>query len=197
MTDWSEVIRKSWAMRRAKYGKRGNSGAPVPPPPSKGKGRGITWLREHVNYQADECLIWPMNRNRELGYGMLGYLGKLCYAHRMMCELAHGAPPTSEHQASHSCGKGHEGCVNPRHLEWKTISENLLEKRRHGTQSSGKGSRTLLTVAQIAEIRAAHGVESQYATARRFGVKRGTIQYWQKDNEPPAPPGKARLAQAS
>jgi DNA-binding transcriptional regulator YiaG len=197
MTDWSEVIRKSWAMRRAKYGKRGNSVVNSPAPPTKGKGKCIAWLREHVAYRSDECLIWPFSRNPELGYGMFGLNGEMLYAHRWMCEEVNGPPPTPQHQAAHSCGRGHDGCVAPTHLRWKTISENLLDKRRHGTHAGGKGSRATLTAVQIEEIRAARGIESQYATARRFGVKRGTIQYWQKDNEPPAPPGKRRLAQAS
>jgi hypothetical protein len=64
---------------------------------------------------------------------MLGYLGDTLYAHRLMCQLAHGDPPTPDHIAAHSCGRGHEGCVNPNHLSWKTYSENELDKRVHGT----------------------------------------------------------------
>jgi hypothetical protein len=50
-------------------------------------------------------------------------------AHRAMCRLIHGNPPTPKHQAAHSCGNGRRGCVHPGHLRWATDAENRAERR--------------------------------------------------------------------
>lgn len=155
---------------------------------NKGNGAAIQWIRDHVGYQEDDCLTWPFSKHTQ-GYGHFGHLGQQRYAHRTMCELAHGPAPTPKHQASHSCGKGHEGCTNPRHLSWKINSENQIERRKHGTNGGGKGNRTHLTPAQIAEIRALRGIKSQPEIAEMFGVKRGCIYYWHRYDHQPAPPG--------
>lgn len=153
----------------------------------KGKGKGIVWLREHAAYEGDDCLIWPFFRLQPGGYGSFGFNGRLYYAHRMMCEMVHGAPPTPEHHAAHSCGRGHDGCVNPNHLSWKTASENLLDKRGHGTVIvNSHGNMGGLTPEQVAEIRRLKGQMSQTKIAERFGVKRGCIQYWHRNEREPA-----------
>jgi len=81
----------------------------------RGNGKCLAWLKERVAYDGEECLIWPFSGNHQ-GYGHLGYFGKVVKAHRLMCILAHGEPPTPEHHAAHSCGRGHLGCVHPGHL---------------------------------------------------------------------------------
>lgn len=106
--------------------------------------RGIPerWLRAHVLHQFDECLSWPFCRTRD-GVGRLGRkikVGRLetAQASRAMCALAHGEPPSPEYQAAHKCGRGHHGCVNPLHLEWKTPLENTRDKNWHGTMLRGE-----------------------------------------------------------
>lgn len=142
----------------------------------KGEGKTIQWLRDHVGYSADYCLIWPFCRNPN-GYGQFGYLGEPHYAHRYMCELAHGAPPSPDHEAAHSCGNGHGGCCNPKHLSWKTRSENLLDCRQHGTQArSFHGSRGRLTDEQVQQIRDLKGKKTQAEIAGIFGVSEPTVR---------------------
>jgi hypothetical protein len=104
-----------------------------PNPWNRGKGKTIQFLRDALARDSDECLTWPFCRDPANGYGRMGYLGKMWWTHRLMCVMAHGEPPTPDHEASHLCGNGHGGCVNPKHLEWKTASENHLDRRRHGT----------------------------------------------------------------
>lgn len=154
----------------------------------RGEGQVVKWLRDHVTYAGDGCLTFPFSRSRFKGYGSFGYLGTQHYAHRFMCELAHGPAPTPEHQASHLCGMGHEGCVHPFHLAWKTNSENQRDRRTHGTARKRDGIKRKLTPEQIAEIRRLKGQVTQYDLAQRFGVKVGTIEYWQKHNKPPSLP---------
>src|SRR5258708_1433259 len=84
------------------------------------------WVRLHSQYPHDDfCLIWPFARKGG-GYAQIGSDGILL--HRLMCEYRNGPAPTSEHYATHSCGRGHEGCINPNHLRWRTPAQNQLER---------------------------------------------------------------------
>lgn len=140
--------------------------------PPKGKGKSYQWLVDHIDYPHDYCLIWPFSMTR--GYGALSYLGRRGYAHRFMCELAKGDQPTPGHEAAHSCGRGDEGCVNPRHLSWKTKTQNALDCRQHGTQAKHHGGRYgKLTVEQVTEIRASD--MKQCELAKLYGVHDTTI----------------------
>lgn len=142
----------------------------------RGQGEGITFLRDHVDYDGEGCLIWPLSRNPN-GYGQLGFEGKSYWAHRMMCELVNGPPPTPDHDAAHSCGRGHDACIHPKHLSWKTRSENLLDCRVHGTQARQfHGAKGRLTDAHVNQIRSLRGKETQAKIAERFGVSTSTIR---------------------
>lgn len=156
-------------------------------PMNRGKGTAIKWLRDHVSYAGDGCLTWPFARNPGKGYGVLAYNGETHYAHRFMCELVRGPAPTPKHQAGHLCGLGHEGCVHPLHIVWKTNTENQLDRITHGTTTKNPPGRRKLTFAQIAEARSLKGRETQDSLARRFGVKPGCIEYWQRHDRDPAP----------
>jgi hypothetical protein len=93
-----------------------------------------------------------------------------------MCELAHGEPPTSKHEAAHSCGKGHEGCVNPKHLAWKTKTENRQESNEHGKGGrSNYGKYGRFNRDEIREILSLKGKMRQVDIAARYGVDWTTI----------------------
>ena len=95
------------------------------------------WIEEMLKHRTDECVIWPFHRNNK-GYGQIGVEGKIGLAHRIVCQIANGEPPGRDHHAAHSCGNGHLGCVNPRHLSWKTPSQNEQDKYDHGTRPLGE-----------------------------------------------------------
>lgn len=152
-----------------------------------GDGEGIKFLRAHLSDTSAECLIWPLSRDPYYGRGRMGFEGRHYWAHRLMCEMVHGPAPSEYHQAAHNCGNGSGGCVNPKHLEWKTNSENQLDRRAHGTQAGAKGSRTRFTPEQIEQIRQLKGRLPQIAIAELFGCKRGTIEYWQRSTHMPLP----------
>lgn len=107
---------------------------------------------------------------------MMQHDGKQWWAHRYMCTLVHGEPPTPKHTAAHNCGNGHEGCVTPLHLDWKTQAENLEDCRIHGTlvRHWGGNVRRLLPE-QIQAIRGARGFQTQGQLAAKFGVSEGTV----------------------
>lgn len=143
---------------------------------NRGKGRNAAWLRAHVDYQGNECLKWPFSTDPRVGRGTLGFEGKLYWAHRLMCEWAHGPAPADKPQTAHNCGNGHLGCVNPRHLEWKNNQQNCQDKSLHG-RAQGRLGRKELQPKQIAEIKSLKGKMSQVAIADRFGVSLSCVQY--------------------
>lgn len=143
--------------------------------PNRGKGVGIAFLRAHLGDEDGACVIWPLFRDPNTGYGRMGFEGRALYSHRLMCELANGPAPTKKHQATHSCGNGHLGCVHPKHLTWKTNAENQIDRHQHGTfAEQGKHPYKLDTM-KVAEILRLKDSMSQIKLAKQFGVSRPTI----------------------
>jgi hypothetical protein len=114
-------------------------------------------------YHGEACLAWPFVATPQ-GYGQLWADGRMQLVSRLVCAALCGPPPTAEHQAAHSCGKGHLRCVAPSHLYWATRLENEADKVRHGTRG-GK-----LTATQVREVRSLIGTMSQAEIARQFSV---------------------------
>lgn len=132
---------------------------------------GYDWLiATALICQSDECLLWPFSK-AQCGYGTFMYQKKGHYAHRWVCEKINGAPPAANYHAAHSCGN--KGCVNSRHLSWKTNGENQLDRRVHGTQTT---TRRKLNPEKVAEIRRLEGIESRLSLAARYGVNEATIR---------------------
>lgn len=153
--------------------KHGNKGRV---PPTKGKGKVITWLREHVNHTGQNCLKYPFYISPKIGYALFSVDGEFQYAHRWMCEQKNGPPPTPKHEAAHTCGNAHMGCINPNHLEWKTRQQNAEDRLNHGNYSNRRGQpRFLLNADQAAQIKALKGQKTQFELAEMFGVSRCTI----------------------
>lgn len=152
-------------------------------PSTKGNGKAIRWIKAHLDYNKEPCLRWPFAYDMGVGRGRLGWNGQNYWAHRLMCELAHGPAPVDKPQVAHSCGNGHMGCVNPKHLSWSDQSENHLDRRRHGTAATGIGNRSKLTLEQIGQIRALKGKQTQMETARQFGISHANVRYWQGERD--------------
>lgn len=130
------------------------------------------WLVDHAEYQSDECLIWPFAIGKG-GYGNLAYKGKYYNAHRLMCEIAHGPAPDGM-EAAHSCHN--PTCVSPRHLRWKTRSENSFEKADNGTQHRGEATpNACLTAEIVREIRQEWPLKTCDELAEKYGCKRNTV----------------------
>jgi hypothetical protein len=121
-------------------------------------------------YSGDACLPWPYSRTGQ-GYGKLKIGNGYIVASRYVCIRAHGEPPTPQHQAAHSCGNGRLGCVNPRHLSWKTPIENDADKMRHGTINRGeRNPAAKLTESQVREIRSLAGHLTRAQISEMYGI---------------------------
>lgn len=92
-----------------------------------------------LKHQGDGCLKWPFSCDGS-GYGKVWHEGRIERVSRLVCQRVNGPAPSPEHQAAHSCGKGHEACISPHHLVWKTGVENMADQVTHGTRRFGERS---------------------------------------------------------
>ena len=126
-------------------------------------------------HSSDGCLIWPFARGKS-GYGTMTFNGRSANVHRLVCAATHGPAPSETHEAAHSCGNGHLGCCNPRHVRWATRAANALDMVEHGTSTRGeKNARSRLTLDQVRDIRKLRGTATPLTIANRYGVSRWTI----------------------
>ena len=137
--------------------------------------RRLIWIKEvALPFQGDECLAWPFKPAFN-GYGPKIMLDGIPHsAHRVVCILTHGEPPFKGAHAAHSCGLGSKGCMNPRHLSWKSQTENNHDRKLHGTASRGtKAWNAKLTDNKVLEIRASK--ETYRNLSKNFGVSSSVI----------------------
>jgi hypothetical protein len=117
--------------------------------------------KSSVRYLEDAhgCWIWQRTRNAQ-GYGRLWDRGKMRLAHVVWYER-HVGPIPAGFVLHHTCGRGHDGCMNPAHLTPVTPAENAR---------LGRG--TKLNVAQVRQIRliGVGGRRTKTDIARQFGV---------------------------
>lgn len=143
---------------------------------STGMGEVSRWIHDvALRYDADDCLDWPFSKGIN-GYGIIKLSDKMTNASRHICGIVHGPAPSPTHHAGHSCGKGHLGCVNPRHLLWMTPSDNQKDRIKHGTHGRGvKNPAASLTEKDVLEIRSLKGKISQRRIAEIFGVSQAHV----------------------
>ena len=166
------VVRRVWC--NAHYMRWKRHGDPIGGGTSLGDPQ--RYFRQVVMaYDGDDCLIWPFKRKGD-GYGRLWRDGRMQVVSRLVCEENRGPPPAQKHDAAHSCGNGHNGCVTKRHLSWKTRAGNVADMVLHGNSMRGaRNWNTKLTEEQVLEIRGLRGKATQVDLAKRFGVARQSI----------------------
>lgn len=150
--------------------------------PSRGirrpKGTALRYLREHMNDETDECMLWPFSTDKD-GYGYVWFPGEKNYRRVtvLACEHRHGPMPQSGMVAAH--GQCHDiHCWNPRHLTWKTHYQNAQDRLRDGTGLHGEANhQAVLTAAAVTEIRSiyAAGGVTQTQLADRYGISSKTV----------------------
>lgn len=166
-----EAKGRGWCMNHYMRWKRNGSptgGGVVP-------GTGLKWLEETLTVQTDECVYWPFKRSIH-GYGTIQFRGKNTGAHRAVCFMAHGEPPSAEHIALHSCARGMQGCVNHRHIRWGTHQENTDDRERdRKTGVTAWDNYHKLSLDDVRQIRSEKGVTQGDVLAKRYGVDRAHI----------------------
>ena len=145
-------------------------------------GAPAAFIEKAVGWRGNACLIWPFSRDKR-GSARIATLkpdGRKVPAHvcRLVCERVKGKPPTRKHEAAHTCGNGHLGCVSGKHLVWKTHAENQRDMIAHGTSLRGEKQPTSkLTARDVLKIRKliASNKFTLTAIAGQFGVDPETI----------------------
>lgn len=141
------------------------------------KGGHWRWLVETAfTFNEDRCLEWPFERNWK-GYGRVHHKGRRVAVHRAVCIEVHGRAPSKRHVVAHSCGNGHLGCVNPRHLRWATQKENHADKFIHGTIARGSRNGNAKMDEQTARmVKAMIPKMTQREIAARLGITRSAVR---------------------
>ena len=150
------------------------------------EGQPLAWLKAHVNYSGKECLLWPFARDNYV-YARIRLNNRNSHAHSWMCERTHGPRPNRNHVCAHSCGRGNDGCLNPRHLRWATKSQNQLDRRAHATDPRGEGhplvrldSSSVLTIYWRAWAGELHqNIANQFGIDRKYVSKIKHRHVWQ------------------
>ena len=127
------------------------------------------------------CWNWIGNKTR-LGYGQIGLggtEGKICLAHRISYELAHGVIPKGL-CILHKCDN--PACVNPEHLWAGTQQENIRDRCLKGRSEGSKGEKNgkaKLNRKLVKEIRELYKTNefSHTGLAEVFNVSKATIYY--------------------
>lgn len=134
------------------------------------------WLNDVAfSHGGDECLLWPFSRFPN-GYAKIRHKGRSSLVHRLVCERVNGPAPSVKHEAAHSCGNGHLGCVSQSHLSWKTPVENAADKLEHGTNSNGENNaQAKLSEEDIHEIRRIGTSLPQHKIGAMFGVSQSNV----------------------
>jgi len=128
-----------------------------------------------LKYEGSNCLIWPFYRNQH-GYGQIWMNGRVHLVSRLVCIEINGTPPSDSHHAAHTCGNGHLGCINPRHLVWKTPAENQADRVEHGTHNRGeRHGASKLKADDVRTIRFLNGLIPQHVIATHYGVSQTSI----------------------
>jgi len=127
------------------------------------------FLQMALNTVTDECIFWKHD-TLKIGVPTIVYNGKREYVFRVVCELVHGAPPSEEHEAAHSCGNGHWWCINSKHISWKTPGQNRADMVAHGTNGRK------LTADDVLQIRKLSSGGMIYKDiASKFGIGRSHV----------------------
>ena len=136
-------------------------------------GEPLKFAETAAQTEEQHCILWPFAKD-QYGYGRICNKG----VHRLVCEIAHGIAPSGRHEAAHSCGNGHLGCINPHHLRWATHRENHGDRAFHGTNNAGEThGASKLNDEAVREIRSRFAVgEAKASIARSFGVSESNVR---------------------
>ena len=121
--------------------------------------------------ETDHCVYWPFYLYAN-GYAYVWFRDAMRPAHRVALILSDGGLDKLGLDASHSCHI--RRCVNPRHLSWKTRSENLRDRAYNGTVNRGEiNGMAKLTRQDVASIHADR--RAQHLIAKDYGIAQPTV----------------------
>lgn len=131
------------------------------------------WSKVDRSGGADACWVWGGGRTGK-GYGQFRRGDKMYASHRVVLQWStqrEGKDLFATHGPCHN-----KGCVNPKHLSWKTPKGNAADRTRDGTEHHGEGkAQSKLTEAQVLAIRSDTRSQRQIAVA--YGIAPSNVHY--------------------
>ena len=131
------------------------------------------WAKVKKFEEPDGCWEWQGALNNG-GYGLVRRLGGLIVTHRYAYYLHHGELP--KNLACHKCDN--RKCVRPDHLFDGTYADNrqdMLNKNRQRLTVGELHGSSILTEAQVLEIKERLKAQMQTSLAKEYGVGLTTI----------------------
>ena len=149
---------------------RSRNGISMDAPESTPRGELRRYIKSVVAGELpDDCVVWPYGKYTS-GYGSIGGT----YAHRVAYELHNETTIPRGAEVRHTCGKGHLGCFNPKHLIIGSHADNMRDAVDHGTMRRGvEHPQSKLTESDVLEIVADPRGDRQVAEA--YNVNGSTI----------------------
>lgn len=135
-----------------------------------GHGDPLRWAKHISKNPPDECIKWPFGMQGG-GYGSVCLDGKGMSASRFVLVVSTGINPVDKYAAHGPCHD--RECVNPRHLSWKTPSENSNDRKRDGTAgrklNADSVAEILKSTANASDLAAKYGVGKRIIYSIRQG----------------------------
>jgi hypothetical protein len=155
------TIARGWCRRH--YNKWWHQGDPLAPDRHQ---KAMLFFDQAIKTETEDCIFWIFSTSG----------GPRA---REMCAKAHGPRPSKRHGVAHSCGNGHLGCINRKHLRWATQKENLADRIGHGTANRGeRHGNARLSREKVKQIRARLArVEFQSDIAKSLGIGQTTVSH--------------------
>lgn len=87
--------------------------------------RGVAdWYIGLAHEDKHGCLIHEAQARNGGGVGTVYFEGRVVSLCRIIIESHWGSSPDPSFDASHTCLRGQQGCINPMHLVWESRSNN-------------------------------------------------------------------------
>jgi transposase len=131
------------------------------------------WFYAQPGDEPEDHWVWTGKVDQD-GYSSFSYKNEKHRAHRYACTLLNGPCPEGK-QALHKCGSETRWCVNPNHLAWGTVLENMADREADGNiLRGGRSPRAKLTDEIVLAIY--HSPDSHANIAQSYGIGLSTVK---------------------
>jgi len=135
-----------------------------------------------LKWEGDDCLKWPFQINKNK-YAIVSVGRKSKYAHRVICLIKHGMPPTLSSQAWHTCGNKEGGCVNPKHIRWVELKESMRTRKKRSERTGEAHHNSKLSNSDVLKIYSKKNIASAAELANQYKVSASAIyMIWTRRN---------------